>query len=172
MSEEEKEEEIKEENLRGNSLLEKIVEVEGHNVKPMKRNVDYGLYALDQLNAILWRIARKYIKITNDNVLNYENIRLLDREIKGLIIKRFGELAEKHPNNCGEFDIFGNFIQESLNTEEWLDQEIDFFNTVIKKYKDWELAEYINDLMVLSRIMISLSYLGAVYQKEEKGEEK
>jgi len=166
------EEEIKEGNLGGNSLLEEIVEVEKHNIKPMRRNYDYAKFELEDLNAILWRIARKYIEIANDNVLNYENLALLYSKIKGLVIKRVGKLVEKHPKDYKEFDIFGNFIQESPNGEEWLDQEIDFFNKIVKKYKDWKLAEYINDLMVLSSIMKSLSYLGAVYQKEEKGEEK
>jgi len=166
------EKEIKEENLGGNGLLEEIVEVEKHNVKPLKKNYDYANFELEDLNNIFWRIAKKYNKDEEERKINYKNLALLYSKIKGLIIKRVGKLVEKHPKDYKEFDIFGNFIQECPNGEEWLDQEIDFFNKVIKKYKDWKLAEYINDLMVLSRIEHSLSYLGAVYQKEEKGEEK
>jgi|GEM_PF-6774890 len=166
------EEEVKEENLGRNSLLEEIVEVEKHKVKPMKKYYYYADFELEDLNNIFWRIAKKYNKSEEERKLSYKNLSLLYSKIKGLIIKRVGKLVEKHFNNYKEFDIFGNFIQESPNSEEWLDHEIDFFNKIVKIYKDWKLAEYLNDLMVLSRIENSLSYLGAVYQKEDKGEEK
>jgi hypothetical protein len=165
------EEEIKEENLGGNSLLKEIVEVEKFHIKRIKEDEDYANLELIDLNNIFWKIAKKYNKLEKERKINYKNLELLYSKIRGLIVKRVSILIEKYYDNYDQFDTFGSFIQESPNSEEWLYHEIDFFEKVIKTYKDWKLAEYLNDLMVLSIIENYLSYLGAIYQKEDKGEE-